>query len=473
MRHVAVSIILVCAVTGCASATRSAPTTTVPSATVATTTPTGASSTSATTASTTIAATTTTAALPVPTVVLGAMSDLPAMTAAAYASSGSTEVVVGNAIPATPGSLELAVAATRTAGGPWQLVTIDDGKGYRPPTTASNNQRGFAPYAVAAGPAGFVAVGSAAFFVGNVAKGSGGLVWFSPDGISWQRIDVRPAIANLDPSGLQLREVAATATGYVAVGITGPRVLVLTSPDGVTWAQTTEFQATWALLPHALFVDGNHVLVWLDEFDCLKDAFGNGAQPRLQWSDDAGASFTEIPASLIATIANIVPEPDPTTCEPLSHDLNQLSTMFNVSVGVVGIARGTIYVTSPDGASVASSPDRVHWTKASLPTPPPAKDTVYLSRQQPGAVLGAASGVVVLSGSGPAQAGQPKQLIGWLTRDNGASWTSIKAGPLVDPAGTLSLTPNPDGHHVELLFARTSPTGDVTGPPQVGAITVG
>ena len=127
-----------------------------------------------------------------------------------------------------------AVAATRTNGGAWQLVTIDDGNGYKPPATAATNGTGFAASAVAAGPAGFVAVGSAGFYVGNYAKGEGGLVWFSADGITWQRIDVRPAIANLDPSGLRITQVGATATGYVVVGGTGRRVFALRSTDGIS-----------------------------------------------------------------------------------------------------------------------------------------------------------------------------------------------------------------------------------------------
>ena len=75
---------------------------------------------------------------------------------------------------------------------------------------------------VAAGPGGFVAVGTT--------PAGGAAVWISPDGKAWNRVPDSPAFA-----GARMQSIAAAGPGYVAVGWGPEDAAVWTSADGMAW----------------------------------------------------------------------------------------------------------------------------------------------------------------------------------------------------------------------------------------------
>jgi hypothetical protein len=114
----------------------------------------------------------------------------------------------------------------------WQDITFEQ------PATVSQDQWD-QPKAVAAGPGGFVAVGS------DYASGKSGRIWRSTDATAWRLVQ-SPVL-----DGLDLVSVAATGDAFVAIG-TGGRddnhfgTAVLRSTDGLTWTQVKQVPEAWA-----------------------------------------------------------------------------------------------------------------------------------------------------------------------------------------------------------------------------------
>ena len=394
--------------------------------------------------------------------------------ALAVATSGDRQVVVGR----TPRRVaeptySYPLAAWRMLGEEWNVVTIDDGSGYAPPATASENRFGFSVEEVVAGPNGFVAIGWAAFHPGNYALGSGALIWQSPDGVTWTRIDARGAIANLAPSGVQYRQLSSTPSGYVLAGNTGLRTFVLRSADGINWTQTLDLTKAWALLPHDIAVDGETVLLWADEFYCQAEAFAALTQPVLRLSSDGGVTWSEVDPAMIPTIENVVPEPDAATCGPT--DYTSFEERFEARFGHIGLAGGTLVVTNEAADEVAVSSDHTTWTVVDLPPPYPEPDVPYfLESQYPRSVVAVGDLLVVLSGSGPTVQDQPRQLVGWVSEDGGASWAAIAGTDLLVPPGRFRLTQRADGSALDLLFQPMDSQGnDPNGTATVATITLG
>lgn len=115
----------------------------------------------------------------------------------------------------------------------WQNVSHEQ------PLKDSENQWDQAT-ALAAGPGGWVAVGSNSDVIGHV-----GRVWQSADSTSWMLVPSD----TLD--GLELVDVAATPDGYVVVGTHSsnpnePKTSVLRSTDGLTWQEVETVEGAWA-----------------------------------------------------------------------------------------------------------------------------------------------------------------------------------------------------------------------------------
>ncbi len=102
--------------------------------------------------------------------------------------------------------------------------------------------------AITADPRGYVMVGYAHTLAGDGSTGARAAAWTSPDGIDWTRatdsddMDVGLCVdTGEEPSCGGMLDVAATPTGYVAVGhaLNGNagqhRPAAWTSPDGLTW----------------------------------------------------------------------------------------------------------------------------------------------------------------------------------------------------------------------------------------------
>ena len=102
--------------------------------------------------------------------------------------------------------------------------------------------------AITADDRGYVMVGYAQTLAGDGQPGAHAAAWTSPDGVAWTRatdsddMDVGPCVdTGEEPSCGGMLDVAATATGFVAVGhaMNGNagqgRPAAWTSPDGLTW----------------------------------------------------------------------------------------------------------------------------------------------------------------------------------------------------------------------------------------------
>ncbi len=99
----------------------------------------------------------------------------------------------------------------------WRSIALDDGVG--PQDTSE-------PYGVSVGPLGLIAYGGVCCAVEERA------LWHSADGLRWTRVRVE---GELDVRGSWIARVVGLSTGWVAVGNTGDRAAIWTSPDARTW----------------------------------------------------------------------------------------------------------------------------------------------------------------------------------------------------------------------------------------------
>jgi hypothetical protein len=147
--------------------------------------------------------------------------------------------------------------------------------------------------AVAAGPSGFVAVGSDGYPGPNVqlAGSRGAAAWVSADGQHWTRA---PAQAALE--GSIMVGVIAASSGYVAWGEGIPNIIervtppVWTSTDGLTWTRSrVEGTRPEQMMPVRAIVAVPGTLIAVG---VLPDpAHGDGAVPAAWTSADGGATW--------------------------------------------------------------------------------------------------------------------------------------------------------------------------------------
>lgn len=121
---------------------------------------------------------------------------------------------------------------------PWTSLSWDDVTFERP--RGNSAEQWDQPTAVAAGPGGFVAVGS-----NDNAMNYVGRIWRSDDARDWRLVE--------DPilDGLQLEDIAADGSRYVAIGTrssnpNAPVASVLTSTDGASWTEVETIEGAWA-----------------------------------------------------------------------------------------------------------------------------------------------------------------------------------------------------------------------------------
>lgn len=389
---------------------------------------------------------------------LAGASTLPAeITPAAVASNNGIDVVVGETW-ILPGSTakSAALAAVRSDEGPWQLVTIDKGDGYTPPPAASDPTYGWRASDVAAGTGGFVAVGEAAFFDGNIASGSGSLVWFSVDGSRWTRIDLRGILPLADPRGLQLTSVVATSAGFVVIGRDGEkRSLVFFSADGQSWTLASATTFAWAVLPKGLFTDGERVVAWYDEFECLDETFASGTQPVLMSSLDGGRTWATVNMAAVPTLSKYVPEADAAACSASGTEFDALYDTYHGSFSAIGVAGGLFTVVDDGSTTVATSADTVTWVTAPLPAPRPNTTSVsYYTLGNAFRVFDWAGTLVVMTRSLPATPTAAMQLIGWASTDGGATWTAVTGTEAGAATTQVVFNSQPDGRVLVLLQPR-------------------
>ncbi|MCW2800871.1 MAG: heterocyst-specific glycolipids-directing protein [Aeromicrobium sp.] len=359
------------------------PTTTSPSTTTAAA-PAG-TTTTATTTTTTIAATTTTAVPPPPIVPAGAQfspaSTLPDGFVAdgAPTSNGTMTVIPGHVNSTTDGSAQAAVAES-TNRATWQLATMDAAS-YPAPRGFSINRSGFSAAAAAAGAPGFVAVGRTSFWTpGFAAATRADVVWFSPDGQTWQLIDLRGLVG--DGRAIELANVQWVDGQFIVTGADAPlkletdvsKPLALVSADGANWAELPQPNTVYSSELTQAFSIGGQIVVSGGEYVCTWDAgafatFSLGRQPRL-WSLSADAqTWTPItvPADVLP-VAQPTP-PDRSGCpQPGAPDtLDTLNTDYTQGVAAIGPAGDSVVVWSSDHTKASVSADLTTWTTADVP----------------------------------------------------------------------------------------------------------
>ncbi len=180
------------------------------------------------------------------------------------------------------------------------LVTSRDGKAWRPGPALEVPEGHYylAPHAVAAGSAGYVLAGEDQTGAGIVPA-----LWFSPDLKRFTRVGKLPA----GGAGVRIHDVAATSSGFIAVGGTGPAEresgVVWVSANGSTWSAKSRIvpeDARSAGLRHVVARDDRIIAVGT----ALTD---DGTRPFSAVSRDNGDSweYSWLPADENAVVLDL------------------------------------------------------------------------------------------------------------------------------------------------------------------------
>jgi hypothetical protein len=235
---------------------------------------------------------------------------------------------------------------TSTDGLTWERVTDDSAFG-----GPGNQGLG----AAAAGDGGVVAAG----FNWTEETGNEPIAWYSPDGSSWTRIELEPRFA-----GLTVWDMAASGTGFVAVGNAGdmafelglPFNFVLRSGDGLSWEKiddpsysNAQFLTVTAGGPGLVAAGSSHANV------------ATGKAPI--WTSAPGSlptTDTTVPPATTTTSTTVISEPLPAgewTRWPVDFDVwnGGVSDIVTGGPGVVAVGGG-IWL-SEDGITWVRPPD--------------------------------------------------------------------------------------------------------------------
>lgn len=387
-------------------------------------------------------------------------------------------------------------AAIRAPDGTWDTVTVDDLRGYRHPRGLAMSH-GFLPAGLAAGPAGFLALGRAGFVEpcasscaqdGQVQS----LMWSSPDGRTWTRIDPRDILGSKRTAALQA--VMATADGgWIVVGSSATtdfrhpsQIVVLTSPDGLEWRQAATIKGSRSLEATGVHQVGSTTVLEGVELVCdrasihhsLAGAIANGdtisgrIAPLRLWQSDASARDWE-PIDLHAS--GVIRSPGRGSfsrrdCATLDF---QGQDRLDGSGSIVGAADGRLVAINDDRTRAAVTTDLEHWTVADLPDAVPGGDPPLDRLPVAAAVVADPTGLTLLSlerqrdpVTDAAIEYGDQQVLAWTTTDGGGTWSREPAArPLmVDavsslvqlPSGRVALT---EGSGVVAASVRFSDAG--------------
>ena len=194
----------------------------------------------------------------------------------------------------------------------------------------------------------------------------------SSDGISWTRIDLS-ALGEVDA---EIDSVGDYGGGAIAtVTVTDPTqtsptsVVVLTSPDGLTWSRAAEIAGPASISGGEVFAVGNAlVLAGFDEACSFDGApvglyTDPGTQMRLWTSPDGGITWNDISKSDGALDVKEPPPIDSSLC-PASFGKG---IRFGSTPRDIGVFGGRLVIWSADGARVASTADGTTWQQSTLP----------------------------------------------------------------------------------------------------------
>lgn len=373
----------------------------------------------------------------------------------AYSADGSKRIVIGN----RTGQLRAAVSS---ASGPWQDVLVDDGSGIVGPAGYPEN-RGLNIKEVASGPGGFVAVGFGDFWTtGSLGATQVPLAWFSADGTRWRRVNLSTVAGS--SSSVILTSVAATGTGFVAIGDSSSRdlkqnnaIVVLTSTDGVNWTLATTLKLVWALDAGTVVQVGGNLLVVGGEEACVTGGFNQVAVAtstvfRAWSSSDGGKTWAQVDPTAGGLFTAKMPMPTTATGCPPRTDANyihELFDMFGTSGGFVGVANGKAVFLSADGSRVSTTADLKTFSLASLAGAVPVGGVTNYSSPKAQTVVADGLGIALLSvqarrDSTDRQSGAGSQVIAWTSTD-ASNWTRLPSARPVLLHDVAAFAPSPNG----------------------------
>ncbi|MCU1389261.1 MAG: hypothetical protein JWL72_2599 [Ilumatobacteraceae bacterium] len=348
---------------------------------------------------------------------------------------------------------------------------------------------------IAAGPSGFVAVGTGRFRTAGLdAYTYRGAIWHSSDGTIWTLVDLGALATD---SSTTLISVTASDTGFIAVGAIGApsspptsQGLILTSPDAVTWTQVPAPQRQWPLGLDDVRAAGGSVLLTGREWVCGDDGGGlsyfgeGGLQPRMWTSGDGMTTWQESDVAASGMLRGAEPPPtDPAACPPPGPDgappADELDRRFGESARVE-LAGDIAYIL--DGGRIAVSSDGSAWNTADLPgaTPvdPEAGGPKIVARDA-ALVRRSTDGLEVISlerdrDANDRQVSRGSRTIVWTSTDAGLTWVRL---PAAGRAIVISDQPRIRVHGDAVEIFTLYPVGtnqyvryvSVAGPPEAGA----
>jgi hypothetical protein len=205
------------------------------------------------------------------------------------------------AVAAVPGRLVAVGTVQDGTSGPAAWTSADGRTWQRLPASAFAGSAGHEPGAledIAAGPGGFVVVGSE-----NGPGGNRATAWYSVDGLTWTR-------TQSDLGGDSAGAVVQFGSGYVAAGWSpgengADRALFWTSPDGRTWAAAPDAKDLHDVGSTPVLAAAGQNLV---AFGGKSHAFG-GTEPIVWTSQDGVTWQTQASAGVVAPLPSGAPQP--------------------------------------------------------------------------------------------------------------------------------------------------------------------
>lgn len=363
----------------------------------------------------------------------------------------------------------------------FEEIRIDRTASY-PPVPGFGTLRSFDPTAAVKGPQGWVVTGTIAALPSNsdvYVHSQRGVVWFSPDARTWERIDLRDVVGA--DNELTVDSVIANGDGYLAVGSIAPqgfdqtsnsRGIVLSSPDGRTWTTTAELPTTFDSLATGIHPLGSQLVISGEEWVCgnvsllFSGPYGPDRRQVLWTSADGGTSWTRVDLTGVEMFAE--PASTPAAPEQCPDSRGSLPEPVDTRVGFIDVAGDTLVIGSRDGATVLASEDLATWRSASLT----GGETNDAARRQ---VVVDGEDLVIVGPDRPFSPweGSTRRLptgvrnFAWRSTDGGATWAAIE-GPHPESADELpTIYPQPDGSVIALSDSNVSVStaGPLEAPP--------
>ncbi|MGB8861588.1 MAG: pentapeptide repeat-containing protein [Ilumatobacteraceae bacterium] len=328
-----------------------------------------------------------------------------------------------------------------------EVITVDDGAGFPAPDGYRSSAP--QPSDVASDGSVLVMVGHHGLSIpssipdnGWLGVAAGGAIWRSTDGRTWERLD--PMMDALAGGTTALRAVAATPAGFVAVGYAAEldgwaapsHGLILTSDDGTEWRRT-ELSLPYSVELTGVAAIADRLVVWGTEYVCIDHAPSVnawtplGEQLRAWFSDDRGTTWQQVALLDVPALSSAAPPPaDPAGC-PTTPQL--VDEQYLQRLAAVGVAGGEMVVWGTDRSTVATTSDLETWTISEVRGARPEHDPVDEMNDSAwsGLITDERSPVLVSieparDDTGARRLGEHLQVLGWQ-RGGGGRWEPLPA----------------------------------------------